>query len=304
MRHRIWTSGVVWSCLALAVSPCWAQGMMGGMGGGGGVDNTYGIQGFSGNDNGVPCTIDLKDATLGQVVEILQKANVVSENTPEPASILIPDKLKALHVGDIMLANVTPSVALASLSKASNGQFSIEAISDQVFLIRPAHDEVVVKAIRLPWMEPQSYAGGVMSEYPVSLTGGAALPTPEQQEEAIKKRQAEVEKKLSDLMKAIDDVFAMHAKVSGSPLPLPMINKQENLGMIMVVGKPESVEIASEIINATNPNHVRAASGGGYPGMGMPGGAGMPPEHMRAPTAAPASGGGGGGGFFSNPARR
>lgn len=281
MTNRIWQYGVVWSCLALAVSPCSAQ--MGGMEMGGGGAAVDGIQGYDGSVEGIRCTIDLKDATLGQVVELIQKTNVVNEEAIDPVSILIPDKLKELKVGDIVLTNVTPAVALASISKGSHGAFSIEAVSGGLVLVlKSTQEAVVVKAIRLPWMEqPPIY--GASSEGMGMMGGVPAPPTPEQRAQALEQHTAQVEEKTRNLLTAIDAVFEMHAKLSGRALPAPLIQMQAQLSMVMVVGSPESVQIASEIINATNPDYVPVMP----PGMGGMGGA-MPM-------------GGGGGGFFSLP---
>lgn len=297
MSHRIWKYGVVWSCLALAASPSWAQfGGGSGAGGGAAVD---GIQGYDGSILGIRGTIDLKAATLGQVVELIQKTNGVTridlpaDSSDIPVSILIPDKLKELNVGDIVLTNVTPAVALASISKGSNGAFTIEAVSGGLVLVlKSAQDAVVVKAIRLPWMEQKPSVSAGMGEMGAMMGGGMARgsepETAEQRDEALKQHQIQVKERTQNLLKAIDAVFEMHAKLSGRTLPAPLIQIQAQLSMVMVVGSPESVQIASEIINATNPDYVptnQPGMGGaeygipagaayGMPGGGLPGASG------------------------------
>lgn len=268
-----------------------------GMGMGGGGLSVDGIQGYDGSVEGIRCTINLKSTTLGQVVELIQKTNVVNESGEDPVSVLIPDKLKELNVGDIVLTNVTPAVALASISKGSNGAFTIEAVSGGLVLVlKSAQDAVVVKAIRLPWMEQLPFDSAGMEGRGAGMAGmmgagGPAPQTPEQRDEALKQHESKVEEKTQNLLKAIDAVFEMHAKLSGRALPAPLIQMQGQLSMVMVVGSPESVQIASEIINATNPNYVQAFQ----PGMrrmglgiqmGGPGGSSLsrpypPTEHFQ-----------------------
>lgn len=263
---------------------------------------------------GIPCTIDLKDATLGQVVEQIQKTNAEKRETnPDeenelgnsPINLLIPDELKTLNVGDIMLTNLKPAVILTSISKSTNRAFTIEEVGQgTVLILRPIHRDVVVKAIRLPWLDTSDLRIGVSAagmasntmigfatpDQPTAGTSGTVIEqTPEQKEAAQKelKRQAEerqaqldtalkeqkekASQKLEELQRAIVTIFEMHGEISGHQLPPPKMNIQERLGMIMLIGTPESVQIASEIINATNPeNHTAAARPGNRLGDVIP----------------------------------
>jgi hypothetical protein len=305
MRNRIWQYGVVCGCLALAASPCWAQ-----FGEGRGMGLAVGGQDSVILSQGIPCTINLKDATLGQVVEQIQKTNgEYREKAPDDGihlvDILIPNELKSLTVGDIVLTNLQAGVILTSISKSTEGAFSIETVGKgQVLILRPVRREVVVKAIRLPWLDTSDLRIGVSAAgmasntvigfatpgQPTADTSGTVIePPPEQKEEAQKelKRQAEerqaqldsalkeqkekASQKLEELQRAIVTIFEMHGEISGRQLPPPKMNIQERLGMIMLIGTPESVQIASEIINATNPeNHTAAARPGNRLGDVIP----------------------------------
>ena len=336
MRNRIWQYGIVCGCLALAASPCWAQFARGQ-----GVGMAIGDQDSAILSQGMHCTINLKDATLGQVVEQIQKTN--GENSQQATEggvplvdILIPNELKSLKVGDIILTNLQAGVILTSISKSTDGAFSIETVGEgHVLILRPVHREVVVKAIRLPWLDTSELRIGVSAVgmtsnnligiatpgQPVSGTNAPSdqyVPTspstygtvveqsPEQKEAAQKElkhqaeeRQAQLDsalkeqkekasQKLEELQRAIATIFEMHGEISGHQLPPPKMNIQERLGMIMLIGTPESVQIASEIINATNPaNNGEVQQGYGqrlhdHPslrgpmGMGSGGGMGMP----------------------------
>lgn len=311
MKNRIWQHGIVWGCLALAASPCWAQ-----FNGDGESGLEIGVgMAESGEDSkiflhGIPCTIDLKDATLGQVVDQIQKTNAIKRekgpderNTP-PINLLIPNELKTLKVGDITLTNLLPGIILTSISKSTNRAFTIEPVANgSVLILRPVHQQVIVKAIRVPWMQPLAprdpvphrlgvYTPNVDNFIPPAETPANTIgvsespPVPDSKadvigvrNEAVQEQKEIAQQKMKELQNAITTVFEMHDKVSGRTLPLPMINTQEQLGMIMLVGSPESVQIASEIINATNPannGEVQQGHFRGPMGMGFGGGMGMP----------------------------
>ena len=313
MRNRIWQYGVVCSCLALAASPCWAQFEEGP-----GVGRTGGSQDSVIFSQGIPCTIDLKDATLGQVVEQIQKTNgEYREKAPDDGihlvDILISNELKSLKVGDIILTNLQAGVILTSISKSTDGAFSIETVGKgEVLILRPVRREVVVNAIRLPWLDTSDLRIGISAAGMASNTligiatpgqptagtyapsglgtyGTVIEPTPEQKEaaqkelkrlaeerqaqldNAVKEQKEKASQKLEELQRAIVTIFEMHGEISGRQLPPPKMNIQERLGMIMLIGTPESVQIASEIINATNPeNHTAAARPGNRLGDVIP----------------------------------
>lgn len=283
MSHRIWRVGLVCCCLSLLSPPTWAQfggglsagpGMNGGVGGGypAGQPDIINLV----NINGPQMSIDLKAATLGQLVEFIQSSNkpqTGQEKDSEVVSILIADELKKLSVGDVMLQQVTAAETLSAISKLTHDAFLIEVVGGgKVLILKPADRKVVVKAIHLSWMDPpaQSYVQSMSS-----MMGGEP-ETPEAYEKRLLDHAKSVEMKQAMLMETIEVVFKMHAEVSGQDVKLPKISTQGNLGMMMVVGSPESVEIATEIIEATNsgPARNRAMGGMGAGGMGM--GVGLP----------------------------
>ncbi len=264
MTNRLWQSGLVWSCLAFAAGPCWAQFGGGGSGFGGGYTGGGSAVDNHGNGMaayGVPTTIDLKDATLGQVIDLLRETNVKSNDYPEPVSFMISEKLRDLKVGTIMLSELLPKDALEAISHSTEKAFVIEYISEgRVLVLSPPKHEVVVKAIKLSWMDPHQLPNiGTM------LTGRNGEQTPEAAENEKKRIAQDTE----EMLEAVEVAFAMYAEVSGRSLAQPKITVQERLKMVMVVGTPESVQVATEIINATNSRQFP----GGVPGMrgGLPG---------------------------------
>ena len=188
-----------------------------------------------------------------------------------------------MKVGDVKLTEVYPQEALEAVAHLASGSFTIEPVAEgKILVVRSATSQVEVKAIRLTWMDEPAFSPDV------SMHRGFLG---EQNPEAVAEREKQIAmqleqfelriaRKTDELLKSIDEIFEVHAKVSNQSLPLPKIMIQRSLGMIMLVGHPESVKIASEIIEATNSGPVRNRSGMSQPALfGGARSRGLPAQH-------------------------
>lgn len=217
-----------------------------------------------GPELGVPTSVDLKDATLGQVVDALTalEPSVANEGV-QPINVLISDQLRSVPVGTIKLNNVYPRAALEGICKLTEGAFTISEVADgQVLVLKEFRKPVVVRAIKLQRPSPPN-AAAMMSMF----GGGGEGESEEAAKERSLLQQKQYESQIAEMLKSIDTAFAMYEETSGTSLDRPKLQIQDELKMVIVVGTEESVSIAAEIIEAS--------LGGGSSNRRMGGGMGM-----------------------------
>ena len=242
---------------------------------------------------GQPTSIDLKESTLGQVVEALTSSNSSAEGV-KPINVLISDQLREIPVGTIKLNNVYPRAALEGISKLTDGAFIIEEVADgQVLVLKEPKRLIVVRAIKLQRPSPPN-AGGMMS----MLSGGGAEDSEQAAQEEAKALEIRYEMQIKQTLESVEVAFDLYEKESGIHLSRPKLQIQDQLKMVIAVGTEEGVAIAVEIIEASmggGSSNRRMGGGmgvmggmggdmmmGGSMGSGMMGGSGFGPGTMGA----------------------
>lgn len=222
---------------------------------------------------GQPTSIDLKESTLGQVVDALTSSGSSAEGV-KPINVLISDQLREIPVGTIKLNNVYPRAALEGICKLTDSAFIIEEVADgQVLVLKEPKRPVVVRAIKLQRPSPQN-VGGMMA----MLSGGGGEQSVEAAQERAKELEVRYEMQMNQMLESVEVAFDLYEKESGTRLSRPKLQIQDQLKMVIAVGTEESVAIAAEIIEAsmgTGASNRRMGGGMGMGGMGsMSGGMG------------------------------
>jgi hypothetical protein len=215
---------------------------------------------------GQPTSIDLKEATLGQVVDALTSSGSPTDKEGvKPINVLISDQLREIPVGTIKLNNVYPRAALEGICKLTDGVFLIEEVADgQVLILKELKKPIVVRAIKLqrPSLSPPN-VGAMMS----MLSGGGAEKSEEALQDEAKALEVRYEMQIKQTLESVEVAFDLYEKESGTHLSRPKLQIQDQLMMVIAVGTEESVAIAAEIIEAS--------MGGGSSNRRMGGGMGM-----------------------------
>lgn len=262
MRQRLMQHGLVCCLLVLMARPCMAQF-------GGGPGGYGGMAGWP-IERGVPTSIDLKDATLGQVVDALTTAKgATAEDNGNAVNVLISKELREIPVGTIKLNNVYPRAALEGISKLTDGAFLIEEVADgQVLVLKELKKPIVVRAIKLQRpAPPNSGAVAMMS----MLSGGGAEESEKAALEQAKELEVRYEMQIKQTLESVEVAFDLYEKESGTHLSRPKLQIQDQLKMVIAVGTEESVSIAAEIIEAsmgTGSGNRRMGGGMGMSSMG------------------------------------
>ena len=232
MKCPAWHGVFVLAYLALLAAPCWAQSEV--------------------------VNFDLKEATLGQIVDSLQTQGA------GPTNILITEKLRSLKIGAIKLTNVRRADALEAISVLSGRSFTVETVNvgggeGGVVVLRPRAVELIVKAVKLQWIEDtrKGYANlGDISDRERQRIEGA--------------EESRLAEHSRTMLAAIEEAFLTYENITGRAVGRPEFKVQDRLSLIVIVGPPESVKMAEEIVNASNsltaPSHhsgQRDFGGGG-----------------------------------------
>ncbi len=221
---------------------------------------------------GQPISIDLKEATLGQVVDALTSSGSPTEKEGvKPINVLISDQLREIPVGTIKLNNVYPRAALEGICKLTDGVFLIEEVADgQVLVLKELKKPIVVRAIKLQRPSLPN-AGSMMS----MLSGDGAEKSEEALQDEAKALEIRFEMQIQQTLESVEVAFDLYEKESGTHLSRPKLQIQDQLRMVIAVGTEESVAIAAEIIETSmggGSSNRRMGGGMGMGGMGAMGG--------------------------------
>lgn len=237
---------------------------------------------------GQPTSIDLKEATLGQVVDALTSSGSPTEKEAvKPINVLISDQLREIPVGTIKLNNVYPRAALEGICKLTDEAFLIEEVADgQVLVLKELKKPIVVRAIKL--QRPSLPSVGAMMSM---ISEGGAEKSEEAAQDQVRALEIRYEMQIKQTLESVEVAFDLYEKESGTHLSRPKLQIQDQLKMVIAVGTEESVAIAAEIIEASMGSGSSNRPMGG--GMGMGGMGAMGGDMMMAPMGSGMMGGSG-----------
>lgn len=158
---------------------------------------------------GQPTSIDLKKATLGQVVDALTSSGSPTDKEGvKPINVLISDQLREIPVGTIKLNNVYPRAALEGICKLTDGVFLIEEVADgQVLILKELKKPIVVRAIKLQRPSLPN-VGSMMS----MLSGGGAEKSEEAAQDEAKALEVRYEMQIKQTLESVEVAFDLYEK--------------------------------------------------------------------------------------------